>query len=182
MNKLKVSTGVAQKEIDRLDAEFNAKQQQMSSLSQDEMNKAPIAETEHQTKLSKQEVKQYDAPEIKPSQTIPGIGKRKPEQDNLRRRAWELVKVVAENCEVIGEKIELWHKAPFSGEPCTFWQIPVNKPIYIPRFLADHLMTRNYHRLVMQETPVENNQYGQVIGQMIASETRRRLDCRIVGF
>lgn len=178
MNKPKLNAGFAQKEVDRLDSEFDAKQEQMSSLTQDEMNKAPKKEQEPQAVLSKREEKSYDAPVIKPSQTVPGIGKRKPEQDSLRRQAWELVKVVVENRESIGESIELWHKAPFGGEPCTFWQLPTNKPIYIPRFLADRIKKCNYHVLTTVEQSIGRNEWGEMIGKMVATETRNRLDCR----
>jgi len=181
MEKPKLSSGQARKEVDRLETEFQEKAKQMSSMTQDEIATAPVKETESKVEMSKKEIIQFDAPMIKPSHKIHGIGKPKAEQEGLRKKAWEYVKVVAENLEVHGETIEFWHKPPYSGEPCCFWQVPVNKPVYVPRFVADHLSTRCYHRLVMQEKTT-NLGHGEITSTLVATETRRRLDCRTVGF
>jgi hypothetical protein len=183
MKKPKLASGFAQKEVDRLETEFDAKAVQMASLTQDAMNEAPVNELEPQTKMTKAKILEADAPKIVPSMTRTANGKKKPEQDAIRKRGWEYIRVIAENVELPGEKIEFWHKPMWAGEDCHFWQIPVNRPIYVPRFVAEHIRSRKYHRLTMQnEMTVETNQFGEMKGKLIATEVRQRLDCRVVGF
>lgn len=181
--KPNVADGLAQKEVDRLDAEFNAKEKQMSEMTQDAMKDAPLKELAPQVKISKEALEKTDAPKIVPCLTRAANGKKKSEQDALRKRAWEYIKVIAENNEVIGEDIEFWHKPMIAGEDLHFWKIPVNKPIYVPRHIAEHIRSRKYHRLKTDENiRVETNQFGDMMGRMIATETRQRLDCRVAGF
>ena len=183
MKKPNVTNGPVQKEIDRLDAEFKAKSEQMSNLTQEEINKAPLKEVEPQTKLSQAQIKELDAPKIVPSRTKKANGKKKPEQDSLRKRAWEYIKVICENNEIFQEPLKFWYKPMIGGEDCHYWEIPVGRPVYIPRHVAEHIRSRKYHRLVMQEEmTVEHTQFGEMRGKMVATETRQRLDCRVVGF
>lgn len=183
MKKPNVTTGLVQKEVDRLDAEFQAKSHQMSNLTQEEISKAPVKEVEPKTNLSRAQIQEIDAPKIVPTMSKRANGKKKPEQDALRRRAWEYVKVICENNEILQEPLQFWHKPMIAGEDCNYWQIPVGRPVYIPRHLAEHIRSRKYHRLIMQEEmTVERNQFGEMKGKMVATETRQRLDCRVVGF
>jgi len=177
------------KEIEKVDLQIDALTQQMSALDQDTINKAPIRETEPQTLMTKAQEKYTDAPVIKPTKSMSAVGKPIPKQAKARKEGWEYVKVIAEHNELIGENIELWIN-PFAGDPCSYWEIPTNKPIYIPRFLAEHLATRNYHRLKMQDRPAtqltaemhSDGMASQPSGQFVAKETIRRIDCRRVGF
>lgn len=158
--------------------------EQMSSLTQEEIKKAPMANEEPVMLLSKEEIAAYDAPVIQPSRSFPTKSKPNPKEAKERRRGWEYVKCIAENLEIINEKIEFWHNK-FLGDPCYFWEVPVNKPIYLPRFIAEHLSTRHYHRFTMADrSGREFTEPGATAGdeRLVVKETRHRLNCRSVGF
>jgi len=55
--------------------------------------------------------------------------------DNFQK---EYVQFIAENKEIIGETIEIWTR-PFGGMPAEFWKVPVNKPVWGPRYLAEQI-------------------------------------------
>lgn len=159
---------------------IDAMSEQMKSLNVDDIQTAPIKEEDPQTKISKKAIDDLDAPKIRPSKTFAPIDKPRPEHDSLRKRAWEYVKVIAENKEVIGETIQSWYKPPISGEACHFWEVPVNTPVYIPRMLAEHLATRIYPRHKMVDRATRGLGHGEIMQVMVVEETLRRLDCRPV--
>lgn|SRR5579885_1208102 len=172
----------AQKELKKAEEQFQAFDESIQKMTLDNMNKAPKEELESQTKMSKKEERQYDAPVIKPLRSISSKEKYNPAFEKDHRRAWEYVKCVVENKEIIGEQIHRWTK-PFPGDPAQEWKIPVNKPIYLPRFLAIELSKCQYHRLVMQENQVTGSDgVGTWIGAMVAETKVNRIDCRPAGF
>lgn len=87
----------------------------------------------------------------------------------------EYVKFIAENKEIIGETIEVWTK-PYAGMPAQFWKVPVNKPIWGPRHLAEQLTKCRYHRLVMQDSITNADGFAQYYGAMAIDKTVQRLD------
>ena len=97
------------------------------------------------------------------------------------RSMWEYdkqyVRIIAENNEIKGDHIEIWTK-PYPGVAAQFWNVPVNKPIYVPRYLAEQIKRKFYHRLQMQEQIVENNSIGSVYGKIVVDTTISRLDAR----
>lgn len=172
----------SQQELDRVSDQFDKFDEQVKSLTQDEMSKAPIADFEPQTKISAREANKVDAQYIKPARSI-----NSKEQFNEKyRNEWEAkkkyVRCIVENREIIGEKVECWSK-PFPGVAAEFWQIPVNKPIYIPQHLAEQLASRCYHRLMMDESKsVSADGHGTYYGAITVKETIQRIDARPVGF
>ena len=183
MKKPKLASGFAQKEVDRLDDEFKAKAEQAASLTQDDLAKAPMKQEDVEPFRPKKEILEAPVPRIVPTFSRSPNGKKKPEQDSLRRRAWEYVKVICSNAEIPGEQIEFWHKPAISGEECNYWQIPADRPVLIPRHVAEHIKSRKYHRLKMQEEiTVERSGMGEFKGKMVAEHTLQRLDCTPVGF
>lgn len=170
------------KELERADEQFKAFDDQVKSLTVDEVAKATLHETEPQTKLSDREANKMDAPVIKPSRTMSCKNKF-----NERFRAEyeedrQLVKCIAENNEVKGETIELWTKF-YPGVPAEFWQVPVGKPVYLPKYVAKRLSECEYHRFVMEDSiNTGTDGMGTYHGALAVKETRRRLDCRPVGF
>lgn len=183
MKKPKLASGFAQKEVDRLDSEFQAKSEQMSKLTQDDMAQAPVKAMEPQTQMSKKQILSADAPMITPTQSYPSKKKKNPAQDALRREGWEYIRCVCENNEIKGEQLEFWLKPAWDGEDCNFWVIPVNRPVMIPRHVALHIRSRKYHRLMMDEKiTIENTGFGEMKGQMVATHTMQRLNCHAEGF
>lgn len=178
MKKPQLASGFAQKEVDRVDAEFKSTTDANANLTQDVLSKAPVKELVPDPFAPKRQLLSAEVPRIVPTFSRGPNGKKKPEQESLRKRAWEYVKVVCSNMEVAGEQIEFWHKPPISGEDCNFWQVPVNRPVWIPRHVAEHIKSRKYHRLMMQEEiTVESSGYGEFKGKMVASHSLQRLDC-----
>lgn len=171
-----------QQELAKVQDQFDKFDEQVKSLTQDEMNKAPIQDFEPQTLMSKREANKAEAIYMKPSRTI---GCRVPFNEKFRQQwneAKQYVRCIVENLEIIGETVEVWSK-PFAGVPCEFWQVPVNKPVMIPRHLADQLASRFYHRLVMDQSVTTGaDGQGTYYGAMAVKETKRRIDCRPVGF
>lgn len=168
-------------ELKRADEQFNKFEEQVKSLTHDEISKAKIVEMEPQTKLSTREIEKSDAPYIKPVRAIFSTEKFNEAFRKERDDGWKYVKCIVENNEIQGERIEKWTKR-WTGEPAHFWQIPVNKPIYLPKFLAEELQNCCYHRLVMEEASQSNNDGSSLTHSLVSKETRHRIDCRSVGF
>lgn len=174
------TSGLMNKELDKADAQFEAFDDHIKSLTQDTLNAAPKQETEPQAKISQREQQKADGIWLKP---IKVIGCRDKFNEAFRAR-WEFdktyVKFVAENSEVLGEAIDLWTR-PYGGIPAEEWKVPVNKTVWGPRYLAEQIKRKAYTRLVMQETTTGEGEYGsKFFGQMVAETRIQRLDARAV--
>lgn len=174
-NKPKVSTSV-EKELDKAAAQFEAFDQQVKDLTLDRMNEAPKLETEPQTKMSTREMQSSKDIYLKPHKTI---GSREKFNEKFRKD-YEFMKTYvpfyAENNEMQGVEIDIWTK-PFPGMPAEEWLVPTNKPVWGPRYLAEDIKKRIYHRLKMDENKVTgNNQFGQDTGHVVVDQTIQRLD------
>lgn len=178
MSRPKVNSD-SQKELDRADEHFQSFDTEVKQMTLDQMNRAPLMENEQQTRMSNREMNRADAPYIKP---LRQINSKEPFNEKYRaeyEKAKEYVKVVAENNEIIGEQIELWTKK-FPGQAAEFWKIPVNKPIYVPRYVAHQLQNCKYHRIVMEDKPTDAGNGMQFYGSLAITHTKHRLDCRPV--
>lgn len=174
-------TSKGEQELKKAEDQLNKFESHVKSLTVDELSKSPLKESEPQTKLSNREVEKLDAPYIKPVRAIFSNEKFNEAFRKERDEGWKYVKCIVENNEIIGERIEKWTKH-WPGEPAHFWQIPVNKPIYLPKFLAEELQGCCYHRLVMQSRSPDQIREGEPMEDLVAKETRHRIDCRSVGF
>lgn len=186
-SKPKLDNQYAQKELDKAEKNFEEFNDQVQQLTQDRMNTAPKLETDQQTKLSAKEIENNNNTYLKPARTIDrpfDAGTKKADTFNERfRKEWEFkkeyVNFVAENKEIIGEKIELWTK-PFPGIPAEFWQVPVNKPVWGPRYLAEQIKNCTYHRLSTQDATVSRDGTGSYYGSLVVDNTINRLDAHPV--
>jgi len=169
----------AQKSLSQAQEQFNSFSEQVNAVASHDVNSSvPVQQTAPQTEMSKKEIKQYDAPYIKPVRSIQGKDKFNETYRADHTRGWEYVKCIVENKEVIGEEVECWTKA-FAGDPAHFWKVPVNKPIYIPRLLAEQLNRCRYHRIRMEDktpTTVEGNM--QFYGAISIDHQIERIACR----
>ena len=166
---------IKQKELDKVKDQFDKFDSEVKEMTLDRMNKAPKFDHENQTKLSSHEIVNSKDIYLKPAKTL---------SDNQKfnekfRKAWEYAKeyvqFIAENKEIIGENIEIWTH-PFGGVGAEYWEVPVNKPVWGPRYLAEQIKEKCYHRLSMQETPVSSGSQGQFYGKMIVENKIQRLD------
>lgn len=163
-------------DLEKVDAQFKAFDQNVKELTLDRMNEAPKQEVEPQTKLSSNQIANSKEIYLKPKTTVASRDKF---NENFRKEyefAKEYVCFIAENKELIGEDIEEWTR-PFGGMPAEFWVVPTNKPVWGPRYLAEQIKGAKYHSLIMKQNVLtEANGYGQMYGALAVDTIVQRLD------
>lgn len=178
--KPKNITSNAAKELEKVEKQFDDFSDQVKNLTMDRMAAAPKQETEMQVPLSQKEIAKSADIYLKPAKAI---GSREKFNERFREEynfMKEFVHFIAENKECPGDLIESWTK-PFPGVPAEFWNVPTNKPVWGPRYLAEQLKRKSYHRLVMNDTTqISSDRMGTYHGQIVADTTIQRLDARPV--
>lgn len=173
----KAKPKIQENEMDKLEKQFDAFDGQVKEMTLDRMNAAPKVETEPQTKLSSSEIEKSKEIRLKPSRSI-GSGQKFNEhfreQYNFDK---EYVCFIAENNEAKGDMIEMWTR-PYGGMPAEFWQVPVGKPIWGPRYLAEQIKRCFYHRLTMENKSTGSEGGMTYYGSMAVDTTIQRLDAR----
>jgi len=162
-----------EKELQKVEQQFNEFDKKIQDMTDQRMNAAPNVEP--QTKMAQSDVANSKDIYLKPKRTL-----RSQEPFNERYRAEyefakEYVYFIAENREIKGEDITLWTKK-FPGAPCEEWVVPVNKPVWGPRYLAEQLKSKYYHRLKSEDRPTGQNQMGYDTGMIVVDTTIQRLD------
>jgi len=178
-SKPKVKSSFAERELDKADKQFQEFDSQVKSLTLDRMNQASTQELEPQTKISQSDRDKLKDIYLKPIKTIGCADKFNEKFREQYNFAKEYVNFEAENNEIIGESIDLWTR-PFPGIPAEEWKVPVNTPVWGPRYLAEQIKKCKYHRLVMQPKTTGYSSVGEEYGQMAAETTIQRLDARPV--
>lgn len=159
----------AKEQIDKFD-------ENIKEMTMDRMNKAPKEEVEPQTKLSQKEIEKSKDIYLKPKRSISSREKFNEDYRKEYEFQKEYVQFIAEHKELIGENIETWTK-PFAGLPAEYWEVPTNKPVWGPRYLAENIKRCNYHRLKMQQNMITGaDGMGQYYGTMAVDTTVQRLD------
>ena len=184
MPKRPKTTNAAEMELDKIQAKFEDFERRIEQLTLDRMNQAPKADVEPQTKISGKELKKSTEVYLKPKRTVSA-----PHKFNERfRDEWtfkkQYIQFIAENKEIIGERIEIW-TYPFGGVPCEFWEVPTNKPVWGPRYLAEQISRCTYHRLKMTaDVPAGTRSTGvegiEDYGEFVVDTTINRLDANPV--
>jgi len=175
-----LNSSLGNQELDRAEKEFKAFDENIKELTMDRMNMAPKQDVEPQTKLSQKDIEKSKDIYLKPKRAISSREKFNEDYRKDYEFAKEYVQMVAENKEIIGECIEIWTK-PFAGMPAEFWEVPVNKPIWAPRYLAEQIKRKNYHRLSMQEDKIVSQQGNfSYTGSIVVDSTIQRLDAHPV--
>lgn len=170
---------IQENEMDKLQDQFDKFDSDVKEMTLDRMNMAPKVETEPQTKLAQSEIEKAKEIHLKPTRVI---GCRDKFNENYRKQYEfdkEYVQFIAENNEIKGETIDIWTR-PYAGMPAEYWQVPVNKPIWGPRYLAEQIKRKSYHRLIMQDKATHSEGGGTFYGQMAVDSTIQRLDARPV--
>lgn len=178
--KIDTETEKLQKQFDKFDAD-------VKEMTLDRMNMAPKQETEEQTKIASSQIAKSNDLYLKPKrQLAPGINPKTGEREKFNEKfredynfQKEYVNFIAENNEIIGESIELWTK-PFPGINCEEWCIPTNKPVWAPRYVAEQIKSKSYHRLTMTNQINSSDGTAQYYGTMAVDNTIQRLDARPV--
>lgn len=178
LSKPKVSRS-AQAELEQAEKQFDAFNENIKSLTMDRMNQAPKEETEPQHRLSQNQIANAKDIYLKPEKIVASRDKFNEKFRSDYEFMKEYVQFIAEHKELIGEALEVWTR-PFGGMPAEFWKVPTNKPVWGPRYLAEQIKRKNYHRLVMQNTITSSDGYGSMYGQLAADTTIQRLDAHPV--
>lgn len=164
-----------QKELDKLEKQFDDFEDNNKKLLENRERKAPISNEEPQTKLSQKEIANTDDTYLKPVRVISSPQKFNEKYREKMEFQKEYVKFIAENKEIIGESIEIWTR-PFGGMPAEFWRVPVNKPVWGPRYLAEQIKRKYYHRMVMDDTVKNQDGFATFYGSMAVDKCVQRLD------
>jgi hypothetical protein len=169
----------SERELDKVQKQLDAFEGQVKDLTMDRMNETPKAELEPQTKIAASDISKTKDIYLKPKRAI---GSKEKFNEKYREKYnfdKEYVHFIAENKEIIGETIDMWTK-PYAGLPAEWWEIPVNKPVWGPRYLAEQLKRKYYHRLKTEDRPVSSEGGMTYMGQMVVDTTIPRLDAHPV--
>jgi len=175
-NKKPKLNSTGEQELDKASKQFEEFDNQVKEMTLDRMNSAPRYDVEPQTKLAQKDLEKSKDLYLKPKRTVGSREKFNEEYRKDYNESKEYVNFVAENKEIIGEVITMWTK-PFAGMPAEEWDIPCNKPLWAPRYVAEQLKRCYYHRLTMRETQTTGSDgMGQYYGSMAVDTTVQRLD------
>lgn len=169
----------SEKELDKVQEQFQKFDSEVKEMTMDRMNAAPKEEVEQQTKMSQDEIAKTKDHYLKPHKIISSKEKFNEKYRSDYNFQKEYVNFIAENKEIIGENIDFWTK-PFPGVPSEEWIVPVNTPVWAPRYVAEQIKRAFYHRLTMKETPTESNGAGIMYGRMAIDNIIQRLDAHPV--
>lgn len=173
--KPKARSSLGEQELQKAEEQFKAFDENVKSLTIDRMNQAPKLDVEPQHRLAQSEIADAKDIYLKPHRSISSREKFNEKFRDEYNFAKEYVYLIAENKEIIGEDIDLWIK-PFAGLPAEWWKIPVGKPLWAPRYVAERLKGCLYHRLKMEDTATQSSGMGQFYGTMAVDTTIQRLD------
>lgn len=168
-------SSLAEKELDKAEKQFKEFEDNINSLTMDRMNQAPKLEQEPIHKIAQADIADAKDIYLKPFRSISSREKFNEDYRSDYNHAKEYVYFIAEHREIIGEDIDVWTK-PFAGMPCEWWKVPVGKPVWAPRYVAERIKGCSYHRLSMQNTVTDSTGMGQFYGQMAVDTTIQRLD------
>jgi len=183
-NKRPKVNSEGQRELDKAAEQFEAFDSQVKEMTLDRMNQAPKKEVEQQTRLSQSELEKSKEIYLKPKRSFPpGVNPKTGEREKFNEKfreeynfQKEYVRFIAQNNEVIGESIEFCLKK-FPGTTCDEWVVPVNKPVWAPRMVAERIRSCKHHKLVMQDKQTTGSDHaGQYYGTMAVDTTVQRLD------
>jgi hypothetical protein len=168
----------SEKELAHVEKQFEAHKENVESMTLDRMNMAPKLEMEPQTKLSSNQIANSKDIYLKPFKTIGCADKFQEQFREDYNFDKQYVQFTAENNEVVGETIDMWTR-PYPGMPAEEWKVPVNKPVWGPRYLAEQIKRCCYHRLSMNQKVITGEDgAGQYTGGITVDTTIQRLDAR----
>lgn len=174
------SNSLAEKELDKAQKQLDAFDKSVKDMTLDRMNAAPKEEQPSQVNLSRKDIENSKDIYIKPRRNI---GSREKFNENFREEynfAKEYVHIIAENKELSGENLEFWTK-PYAGMPAEEWVVPTNKPVWVPRYVAEQIKRKRYHRMKMEQTSLSGSDgNGQYYGTMAVDTIVQRLDANPV--
>lgn len=165
-----------QKELSVVENQIKDIQEKNQSLDYDQRLAAPKNEIEQQTKIAQSEIDKLPEIYLKPKRSFPPrekFNEKFRDEYNYQR---EYIQFIAENYEVIGESVDFWIKK-FPGTPCEEWVLPVNKPVWAPRYVKERLEECGY--TVFKASQSLKTQEGiNYEGYLEIQERKNRLNAR----
>ena len=177
--KPKVTNSASATELDKAEKQLDSFNDSVKALTTDRMNMAPKLEQEPQTKIAQSDLVKMKETYLKPNRSIASKEKFNEAYREQYDFAKEYVNFIAEHKECIGETIEIWTKA-FAGVPAEYWNVPTNKPVWGPRYLAEQIKRKSYHRLKTEDSTVGSDNMAKYYGQMVVDTQVQRLDANPV--
>lgn len=171
-------TAEIEQELSKVQTQVDGFSDSLKTLTMDEMNKAPKLDKDPEVKISQSELEKTKDHYLRPSRVINSQQKFNERFRKDYEFDREYVQFIAENNET-NDLIEIWTR-PYPGTPAEFWQVPVGKPVWGPRHLAEQIKAACYHRLKMENKVTQNEGVGQFYGAMAVDHTVQRLDARPV--
>lgn len=168
-------SSLAEKELDKAESQFKEFDENIKNLTFDRMNESSKLEQEPIHKIAQSDISGSKDIYLKPHRSI---SSREKFNENYRKEyefAKQYVYFIAEHREIIGEDIDTWTK-PFAGMAAEWWKVPVGKPVWAPRYVAERIKGCSYHRLTMQNTITDSSGMGQFYGTLAVDTTIQRLD------
>lgn len=185
----KTNNTLSERELDKAQEQFEHFDSQVKEMTMDRMNNAPKEELEPQTKLSSNDLRKAPDIYLKPLKTLIAVDQKTGNAQKFNEKfreeynfAKEYVQFIYEHNEIKGEKLELWTR-PFPGMPAEYWEVPANKPVWGPRYLAEQIRRCYYHRLTMQDSQQSHLAAGEnfkMYGSLAVDATIQRVDARPV--
>lgn len=182
--KPKMINSESQKQIDKAEKQLEAFDNNIKEMTMDRVNQlSPKVDRPDEAPISQKDLMNSKDVYLKPEKIIgagvnPKTGER--EKFNEKFRAAyeydkELVQFQAVNNEIIGETLEIWTK-PYGGMNCEFWKVPVNKAVWGPRYLAEQIKRKFYHRLKTEDRVTNQGEGMSYYGSMAVDHMIQRLD------
>jgi hypothetical protein len=180
MSRPPAKSSEGEKELEKAEKQFEAFDNHVKTLTMDAMNKAPLQETEPQTKIANKDLDKQKEIWLKPFRTISSRERFNDKWKEQYLFAKEYVHFTAENKEIVGETLDFWTK-PFPGVPAEEWKVPVNVPVWGPRYVAEQIRNCKYHIFTMDAEKVSGqNALGYDTGQIAVEKTVHRLNAEPV--
>lgn len=168
-------------------------QKDMNELTVDKINETapkPV-ECEPETKISMKEIARMEGiPYIEPIRKLQPFGKLPDKWKGKHARDWEYVKGIFENEVSKGEAIKFTF-CKWPGDADCVWEIPSNRPCYVPRMIAKLLsgetdedtgmQSMNYHSFSHIEKVPQLWQKDDFTTQFVATGTYSRGKFRAIG-
>lgn len=175
-NKPTPKSSEAEKEFNKIEKQFDDFSENVKQLTVDRMSAAPKEEVEQQTKMSQNEILNSARIYLKPKTTLFSKEKFNERFRDDYNFAKEYVQFMAENVESPGDSVTTWTK-PFPGCPAEEWIVPVNKPVWGPRYVAERVNGCEYSRLQMDDSQVVGGSAEKIqyMGQMVIDRKLPRL-------
>lgn len=172
-------SSLAEKELEKVEGQFKEFDEQIKSMTLDRMNMAPKEEKEEQNKIASRDLERMKDTYLKPTKIISPQDKFNEKFRESYEFDKEYVQFIAENNEIVGETIDIWTR-PYGGMSAEYWQVPCNKPVWGPRYLAEQIKRATYHRLIMQDNITGSASVGKFYGSLAVDTIVNRLDARPV--